>query len=301
VACIYKSFIELEKGESEIARDLNAKGWRTSTNGLWGRGQVHKILASPKYMGANVFNRRSFRLGKKKVKNPPEMWVRCDTAFQPLVSSEDFGKAQAIIGSRPQRFTSEALLEELRRLLSVSGRLTADLINKAGTMPSSTTYRNRFGGLGQAYKQVGWACGPSLDRVESGNKFKPVRKDIVAAIHHAIKSCGAEVQGVDHYGQFAINHQFTACIKVVRCLANQSGDAWKISFDRVRPPDLTLIVRLAAGNESILDYYVLPSTDIPPKALYIGEHTTMALNSFRFDNLDFFLSLCRRKPIKGAV
>ena len=66
VASIFKSFIELEKGESEIARDLNAQGWKTSTNGPWTRDHVHKILVSPKYIGCNVFNRHSCQTRQKK-------------------------------------------------------------------------------------------------------------------------------------------------------------------------------------------------------------------------------------------
>ena len=176
VAGIYKSFIEHGKSESEIARELNAQGWKTSTNGLWGREQVHKILVSPKYIGANVFNRRSFRLGKKKVRNPPETWVRCDSAFQPLVSNEDFRKAQAIIGSRTQRFTSEAMLEELRGLLKLSGRLTSGLINQAQQMASSATYSTRFGSLGRAYEQVGWTCNQSKPcRIAEKTQANPQR------------------------------------------------------------------------------------------------------------------------------
>jgi Recombinase len=301
VASIYKNFVDLRKTESEIARGLNVQGRKTSTNRPWTRADVHKILVSPKYAGANVFNRHSVRLGQKKVRNPPEMWVRCDSAFQPLVSNQDFYKAQAIISGRPQRFTSEAMLDELRGLLRISGRLNAGLINQARGMPSSATYCHRFGGLDQAYQQVGWTRIGNLNNVESSRRFKASRRNIISAILQAIKSCGADLQSIDPYGLLAINNEFTASVKVARCVHNRAANGWKVSFDRSLPPDLTLIVRMAAGNESILDYYVLPSTNIPSKALYIGEHTTMALNSFRFDNLDFFLSLCKRKPIKGAT
>ena len=34
VTSIYKSFVEMKKTESEIARDLNAQGWKTSSNGF---------------------------------------------------------------------------------------------------------------------------------------------------------------------------------------------------------------------------------------------------------------------------
>ena len=144
-------------------------------------------------------------------------------------------------------------------------------------MPSSSTYCHRFGGLDHAYQQVAWTRIGNLNNVESSRRFKASRRNIISAILQAIKSCGAELQSIDPYGLLSINNEFTASIKVAGCVHNRPGNGWKVSFDRTLPPDLTLIVRMAAGNESILDYYVLPSTDIPSKALYIGEHMTMAI------------------------
>ena len=169
-------------------------------------------------------------------------------------------------------------------------------------MPCSATYSTRFGSLGRAYEQIGWtSCNRNLKPCRIEEKAQANPQQVRRVILEAIKGCGAEIQSIDSFGLLAINSEFTACIKVARCVPNQSGDAWKITFDRLRPPDISLIVRLAAGNGSILDYYVLPSSDIPAKSIYIGEHTTMSLNCFRFDNLEFFLSLCRRKPIEGAL
>ena len=48
--------------------------------------RVRQILVNPKYIGDNVYNRVSFKLKKKRVVNPPEMWIRREGAFAPVVS-----------------------------------------------------------------------------------------------------------------------------------------------------------------------------------------------------------------------
>ena len=56
-------------------------------------------------------NRISFKLKRKRVRNPPEMWVRRDAAFNAVVDAPDFAAAQAIILERYKRASDAELLE----------------------------------------------------------------------------------------------------------------------------------------------------------------------------------------------
>ena len=79
---------------------LNAEGVVTDLGRPWTRGTVHQVLTNEKYIGNNVYNRISFKLKKKHVRNPPDMWVRADGAFEPIVDPEDFFVARGIIQER---------------------------------------------------------------------------------------------------------------------------------------------------------------------------------------------------------
>ena len=87
----------MELTESQIAQLLNSRGLRTDLSRDWTRGVVHQILTNPKYMGANVYNRRSFKLKQKRLVNPPAMWIRKESAFEAIVSPQQFFRAQQII------------------------------------------------------------------------------------------------------------------------------------------------------------------------------------------------------------
>ena len=80
---IYRDFVVNGKIEQEIADDLNQRGIPSETCRPWTRGLVHQILINPKYIGANVYNRRSYKLKQRRVVNPEAMWVRKDKAFRP--------------------------------------------------------------------------------------------------------------------------------------------------------------------------------------------------------------------------
>ncbi len=148
---IYDRFTQGPSTEREIAAWLNGRGLVTDLGRPWTRGIVHQILTNPKYGGANVYNRRSFKLKRKRVVNPPEMWIRCDDAFTPIVPVEQFKQALAIIESRHTHLTDEQLLERLRSLLARIGEVSGVIIDEAEDMPSSAVYQRRFGGLARAY------------------------------------------------------------------------------------------------------------------------------------------------------
>ena len=73
---IYRAFVHQGRSECEIADDLNARGILTDLQRSWTRATVHQLLINEKYVGDNVWNRRSFKLKKKRVQNVPDMWIR---------------------------------------------------------------------------------------------------------------------------------------------------------------------------------------------------------------------------------
>jgi DNA invertase Pin-like site-specific DNA recombinase len=142
---IYDLFTAGGKSERIIAELLNVRGLRTYHGRPWTRGSVHQILTNPKYTGDNVYNRRSFKLKKRRVTNPPDMWIRRDNAFHGIVSRETFTAARAIILNRHQHYSNDEMLELLRRLFLRHGTLSGILIDESDDHKSrdsrTTPYR----------------------------------------------------------------------------------------------------------------------------------------------------------------
>src|SRR5690349_7240217 len=97
---MYRAFVEEGKLEEAIADLLNSREVLTDDGSQWTRGRVHQVLTNPKYVGDNVWNRISFKLKKVRVRNDPQMWVRANGVFEPIVDRHLFDAAQAIIQSR---------------------------------------------------------------------------------------------------------------------------------------------------------------------------------------------------------
>ena len=138
-----------------IARDLNQRGVPSIKNSRWTHSVVASLISHPKYVGCNVFNRTSMRLGAAPVPLPTSDWVICPGAHEQIVDTKTFALAQEIRG-RTAHKRNEQLLEGLRSLLAVKGKLSNQIIDECVELPSSRTFGHRFGGLRCACELIGY-------------------------------------------------------------------------------------------------------------------------------------------------
>ena len=120
---IYRLFVEDGKTEAQIAEILNRAGTATDLRRPWTRGSVHQVLSNEKYIGNNVYNRVSFKLKKRRVTNPPAMWVRADQAFEAVVEPPLFYAAQGIIRERTRQVTPQ--IRETRKYRAIRSSIAA--------------------------------------------------------------------------------------------------------------------------------------------------------------------------------
>jgi DNA invertase Pin-like site-specific DNA recombinase len=299
---VYDRFTRDRRTEKEIALWLNARGVLTDLGRPWTRGTVHQVLTNPKYAGANVYNRRSFKLKRKRVKNPPEIWVRREDAFRPIVTLEQFAEALAIVASRHQHFTEDQLLDCLKKLLSRFGTLSGILIDETEDMPSSAVYRHRFGSLVRAYELIGYTPFRDYRYVETNRLLRELHRQQYTSITDQLRENGARVKSNPASDLLTINEEFTASLVLARCRATAAGNyRWLIRLENSLNPDVTIAARLKPENQEILDYYLLPSMDALADRLRLAPDNGIVLDVHRFENLNFLISMARRVAIEEAA
>lgn len=299
---IYRRFVEDGESESRIAAALNADGRVTDHGRPWTRGVVHGILTNEKYIGNNVYNRVSFKLKKKRVVNAPDMWIRADGVFEPLVDARTFYTAQGIIAERNRRFSDAEMIERLRQLFERHGYLSGVVIDEAEAMPSAGAYRHRFGSLLRAYALVGFTPGRDYRYVEINRALRAVHHKVVADTIAGIEGLGGTVVRDPATDLLTVNGEFRASVVVARCTTTGAGARrWKLRFDTGLAPDITVAVRMAPSNEAALDYYLLPLKDLRQPSLRLAEHNGLGLDAYRFDGLDAFLRMAERTRLAEVV
>jgi DNA invertase Pin-like site-specific DNA recombinase len=302
VRWMYGVFVEDRKVESEIAALLNSRGVQTDVGRAWTRGTVHQVLTNEKYIGNNVYNKVSFKLKKKRVINPPDMWIRGDSVFEPIISPDLFIKAQNIIRDRSRKFTNFELLEQLRVLLQREGRLSGLLIDESESMASSSVYRGRFNSLVRAYTLVGYTPERDYQFIEVNRQLRLLHPKVVSDAVERMARLGGSVVRDQDTDLLTVNGEITASLVISRCRKTEAGGfRWFIRLDVSLSPDITIVIRMGADNREPLDYYLLPRVALTTKKLMLAEDNGVSLDTYRFDTLDFFIGMAQRTRIVEAA
>ena len=301
VEWIFHQFVEEGQAESDIAAALNEQGVKTDLGHPWTRATVKQVLTNEKYIGNNVYNRISFKLKAKRVRNAAEEWVRADGAFKAIVDPEIFWSAREIMLTRAHRYSDAELLDGLRQLYEKRGWLSSIIINECETVPSSCVYSHRFGGLLRAYQLVGYAPDRDYEYLEVNRRLRTMHPETVQGVVDAMELLGGSMSRDPETDLIRVNDEFDVSIVIARCQQTPAGSLrWNIRLDRTLEPDITVAVRLDASNENPLDYYLLPSLDMNVAKLRLAESNGLYLDVYRFETLDYLFGMARRTQIEVA-
>lgn len=296
---IFDMLIDEDKPEIVIASELNRLNITSEDGTRWTRGKIHHILTSERYIGNSIYNRTSFRLKGKHVKNPESEWVRCNEAWAPVVSREKFYAAQKIINERSIRLSDDELLERLKTLLSRKGRLSGMLIDEEELFPSSSIYRSRFGGLVRAYQLIGYNPRNDYSWFKIKKNISGINSTFNEGIIRSIYRLGGWVTDSGMVNSFCVNDEFVLSINVIRCQRLSSGKLrWRIFFKGVDFCDMMLYPRLDSTNKYIVDYYLIPALDILSDSITLHEDNGFIPELYRFDNLERLEMLLERTQLE---
>ncbi|MDG1286181.1 MAG: recombinase family protein [Rickettsiales bacterium] len=299
VRWMYSAFIDEGMKESQIATELNRRAIKTDFGREWTRGTVHQILTNEKYIGNNVFNRTSNKLKKRHVENDPEMWVRAEGVFEAIVNTSDFYTVQGILRERNRRYSNEEMLEKLQRLQERNGWLSGVVIDEQEDMPSSGSYQSRFGSLIRAYKLIGYTPDHDYRYIEINRYLRKLHAELFENTISKIEALGATVKRQVGSDLLLLNDEISVSMIICRCLQTNAGSyRWKMRLDSGLEPDITIAIRMDAQNQQPLDYYLLPAIDIENPKLRLSEHNGLALDAYRFDDLEAFFVMTEREAIK---
>lgn len=299
---IYRAFVHDHQSESDIAANLNSEGLRSDLGRPWTRGTVHQMLINEKYVGDNVWNRQSFKLKKKRVRNEPVMWIRRRGAFEAIIERDLFEAAQSLINARSFRMTDADMLESLKGILATKGLLSGITIDECDELPSSSAYRSRFGSLLRAYELVGYTPQRDYRYVAINSALRRLHPKILEDVIDGLSAEGNRIDNDRSRGQLQINDEFSLSIVLARCTPTPGGTLrWKIRFDTSKRPDVTVVVRMDRSNTNAFDYYIFPRLDLVSERLKLAEYNELALDAYRFEDLAFFYEIAAPVPVKWAA
>jgi DNA invertase Pin-like site-specific DNA recombinase len=288
---IFRLFTQDSKTEGEIADQLNQENIPNQLGRPWVRSTIQRLLCSEKYIGNNIFNLTSSKLGQKNTKNPPGAWMRIEGAFDRIIEPATFEAAQRLMAQRSAdkparelRPTNPQILGKLARLFEERGSLTTEMINAAEGLPHSTLYRKRFGSLRQAYELVGY-------RQDKNFEYYGGRRAVTATIAAIVAELNLTLHAAEKISDLdmkkdilTIDSEIAASIVVARSGRLPSGSLrWKIGRKIDRSCNFVVLVRMTEGNESVLDFHLLTPAELPQRRIEFQDW--QRFDAFRVESL----------------
>jgi DNA invertase Pin-like site-specific DNA recombinase len=299
---IYHLFTVRRLSEGEIAALLNKDGIPAGEGRSWTRATIRELLTNEKYIGNNLYNRTSTKLQSSRVENDPAEWVRCNNAYQPVISPEIFAQAQEIINERSHRYTDEELLQRLRDLLRQHGMLSGLIINEAADTPSTAIYANRFQSLRRAYELIGYTPARNYAYLAINQAVRALHQEQLAHIADEFTKVGAVVRCDDATNILTVNEEFTLALSIARCREIREREyRWIIRFDTSLAPDITVGLRMSPGNAGILDYYLFPNIDVLSDRCRLAADNGFVLDVYRSPFLTPLIKLAKPTLVPEAA
>lgn len=301
VRWIYEEFVKRGRTELQIARSLNKNGVVTDLDRPWKRHSVHQVLTNEKYLGNNVWNRQSFKLKRKRVRNELALWVRADGAFEPIVDRRLFEHARVIAAARSAKMSNDQALAALARLLKSHGSLSGSIVDASADCPSTNLYRARFGTLMRAYRLIGYDPSQNYRFLDTRQRLRTILAEVVQTITTTIEQSGGCAVRQDSLGLLRVNDEFTVSVAIARCRRTPYGyPRWLAPMERGTAPDVKVAVRMNPDNQTKRDYLIAPANEIRGKPLNLVLNKGLAFNAFFFKSLDPLFALAERNAITAA-
>jgi DNA invertase Pin-like site-specific DNA recombinase len=296
VRWIFKRFQGL-KSETAIAIELNRKAIPASTGGRWDRGMIGRILKNENYVGNQIYNRRSNKLGGRNVYNPPDLWIRSEGCLEPILEPGVFLAARKIIEERRVDLTEEEMLARLRRTLIKEGCLSPAVIDSTIGLPCTATYQQHFGSLRNAYKLVGFSSKRDCEYIDSRQAWADMIADLAVRVTAGIEKGGGHLAPGGSNECLRLKGT-SISLRVARWLPGKKENHsvhWSIERRTWLPAGWIVAIRLAERNKSVLDYLLLPTSGKVTRLIRFSEKARVMRGIERFETADALVRAVSRR------
>lgn len=295
ISDIYYAFVRDKMSLSAIARLLNQRGIKNSSGRTWSDVAVRELLSNEKYIGSAQFNKTSRKLGGASKKNDRSTWIEAAGAYEAIIPSDLFLRAQHQLAFNARAYTDNELLDSLTSLWCVKRKLTASIVDADSMSPCVNSYKEHFGGLGAAYELIGYR--PSF---RSGQSTQ-ARFALLSRLVARLRSLGCSVNWMSGSSQISVNDELTVAFIVVSAQPACGKNQLQVSRSSSLKPDITVLVRMKDGDASSNEYFYIPSLVLTNTSwLTLSARRLERLKKFRFCTLEPLIALCMHDPIGGA-
>jgi hypothetical protein len=128
-------------------------------------------------------------------------------------------------------------------------------------VPSIKVYNDRFGSLRNAYRRIGYELEWDFDWIDRSGEFSKLLRYTAADLATKLNKVGSVARFEQGTDVLTVNERFAISLRIARSWRTPvRKPIWTINRRTVLPDGHIIAIRLGEGNNSVLDYILLPTT-----------------------------------------
>jgi hypothetical protein len=192
------------------------------------------------------------------------------------------------------------MLDALKQLLAKKGRLTRDIIRADRHTPGVGTYDERFGGLANAYKRIGYTPERKHD-LDRYRRFRKISRRHAVEMAERIRRRGRTVNFDNTKSAIIVDSNIRILFMILCCVKTDSGRVyWKLYPNIVTRTHIIVGLRMKVGNRSVDDYLLIPGDELKNNALHLNAKHAHPLVKYRSENLEPLFAVLMRREFADA-
>jgi DNA invertase Pin-like site-specific DNA recombinase len=290
---IYRMFLDQQLSVHKIADQLTSAGIPAASGGAWTYSTVRSILSHEKYIGTAVYSQTSKLISRKWQRNPKDIWVRHEGAFQAVVPKDRFERACQRLAQLARPMTNNEMLDFLTALWCKSDHLSGRIVDTSKSAPSTHSYVARFGSMAKAFQMIGFK-----NRENYGYNAH-LRKHLIAEMRAEIIRRGGSLEVSPWNKHVIVNAELRIGIFISR-LKNKGPQIWQFGYRSTTKPDILLGARVMKRGGPIEDFFILPFMLLPHGVwITTSQSSGPRLDRFRSESLEPLYRLCARSKVEA--
>lgn len=290
---VFHEFVSQRRNVNHIAKSLNQDGIRFLNGARWAPHHVTYLLKNPLYCGMQVWGRNTARLKTQLKRVAPELWATCPGAFHAMISQRLFNRAQERFANFTCRLSKEQLLQRLQNVLKRHGRLSSEIIERSPLCPNVSTYYHRFGGLSNAYRELGIIRPELISSFNSRQMIRVTRKRLIESLlkefpdrlkeerrtraRSLLKECESGVLIELAFARYGTSARY--------------GKFWFLDFheDLLRKRERITVLGLLSEDKTIEQIRVFPTMSFQGKSIRLYHQSDWLQKGTQLNNISDFL------------
>ena len=197
------------------------------------------------------------------------------------------------------------MLSRLRRTLMKEQRLSPAIIDKTIGLPCTATYRSHFGSLRNVYRLIGYSSTRNCDYIDSRRIWDDLVAKFASEMGAAIGNIDRRFALTDPIDRVRVSETMSVSFRIARwCHGKKKhySPYWAIRRQVDLPAGWLVAIRLAEGNKTVLDFVLLPTTEMVGPVMKLSESVRIRRGIHRFDNFDALVRSVRliSKPSRAS-